>query len=284
MIKDYYLLTKPGIIYGNAITVIAGFSLASKGGIDWWLLFATLAGISLIMASGCVFNNYIDRDIDRLMERTKDRALARGAVSLRGAIIYGAFLGLVGTLILVVHTNLLTVFVALTGLFVYVVVYSLWFKRRSVYGTLVGSISGAAPPVVGYVAVAGSLDLGAGILFLILALWQMPHSYAIALYRLPDYLAAGIPVLPVKKGARVTKIHMLVYIILFIIATLALMVFGYAGYAYAVFLSVLGTAWFGLSVRGFFVSDDKHWARTMFIFSIAVLVVFCIMVAVGEVF
>ncbi|KKU81409.1 MAG: Protoheme IX farnesyltransferase [Parcubacteria group bacterium GW2011_GWA1_47_8] len=278
--KDYYQLTKPGIIYGNAIAVVAGFFLASKGDISWWLLLATLAGISLIMASGCVFNNYIDRDIDRLMERTKNRALARGAASLRGAVIYGTFLGLTGVLVLIAYTNFLTILVALAGLFVYVVAYSLWFKRHSVHGTLVGSISGAVPPVVGYVAVTGSLDLGVIILFLILALWQMPHSYAIALYRLDDYIAAGIPVLPVKKGARVTKIHMLVYIVLFTFATLALTAFGYMGYVYAVVLSVLGAVWLGLCAKGIKTLDDKLWARNMFIFSIVVLVVFCIMVAV----
>ncbi|MBI5077955.1 MAG: protoheme IX farnesyltransferase [Candidatus Yonathbacteria bacterium] len=274
MIKDYYSLAKPGIIYGNAITVVAGFMLAVKGHIDWLLLITTLVGVSLVVASGCVFNNFIDRDIDASMERTKNRALVKGAVSLRGALVYGTILGFTGIAILAFCTNVLTVATALAGLFVYVVVYSLWFKRRSIHGTIIGSISGAVPPVVGYLAVSNNIDTGAIILFFILALWQMPHSFAIAIYRIDDYIKAGIPVLPAKKGILVTKIQMLIYVALFVIATFALAVFGYAGYAYFFTMALFGTLWFGLSVRGFWATDDKLWARNMFIYSIGVIAAF----------
>ena len=119
MIKTYYNLTKPGIIYGNAITATAGFFLASQGQIDWQLLLAALVGLSLIIASGCVFNNLFDRDIDSRMERTKNRALAKGSISKQSAIIYAITLGLVGTLVLMNYTNFLTTLVALTRLFIY---------------------------------------------------------------------------------------------------------------------------------------------------------------------
>lgn len=280
--KDYYQLTKPGIIYGNALTVVAGFMLASRGHVNWLLLFATLAGLSLVVASGCVFNNYIDRDIDGMMERTKNRALAQGRVSPRSALSYASFLGIFGISILDFYTNLLTVVVALGGLFVYVVLYSTWLKRRSVYGTIVGSIAGAVPPVVGYLAVSNSIDLGAVILFFILALWQMPHSFAIAIYRLSDYTKARIPVLPVKKGIFVTKIHMLAYIALFVVATLMLPVLGYAGYPYFFVMTLLGLVWLGLCAKGFKAPDDKLWARHMSVFSIVVIVVFCAMIAVDK--
>lgn len=281
MLKDYYQLTKPGIIYGNAITVVAGFILASRGHVNWLLLLATLAGLSLVVASGCVLNNYIDRDIDGLMERTKNRALAQGRVSPRSALVHATFLGLIGISILAFYTNLLTVAVSLVGLFVYVVVYSMWLKRRSVYGTIVGSIAGAVPPVVGYLALRGSLDLGAIILFFILALWQMPHSFSIAIYRLSDYTKARIPVLPVKKGVHATKIQMVIYIALFIIATFLLAVFGYAGYSYLAVMTLLGLGWLALSAKGFWTkqSGDKLWARNMFIYSILVVVVFSIVVS-----
>jgi protoheme IX farnesyltransferase len=282
LIKEYYSITKPGIIYGNAITVVAGFILASRGHIDWFLLFATLAGLSLVVASGCVFNNYIDRDIDGIMERTKNRALVRGLVSPRSALVFGIFLGVFGIAILAFYTNLLTVAMSLVGLFVYVVVYSMWFKRTSVHGTIVGSISGAIPPVVGYLAVSNNFDFGAIILFFILALWQMPHSFAIAIYRLPDYTKAGIPVLPVKKGILVTKIQMLVYIALFVLATFVLVVFGYTRQIYFFTMVLFGLAWIGLSVKGFYTANDKLWARNMFIYSIVVIVVFFVVVLVNK--
>lgn len=280
LIKDYFSITKPGIIGGNAITVVAGFLLASRGDIDWWLLVATLAGLSLVVASGCVFNNYIDRDIDALMERTKERALVRGTITPRSALIYGSVLAILGLGALVFYTNLLTTGMAVLGLFVYVVVYSLWLKRSSVHGTIVGSISGAMPPVVGYLAVSGSINLGVVILFFVLALWQMPHSFAIAIYRLEDYTKAGIPVLPVKKGIAITKIQTLVYVALFVMATFALPVFGYAGYEYLLVMAILGIGWLGLSAYGLFSKNNKLWARNMFVYSIAILVVFSAMIAI----
>lgn len=271
MLKTYYTITKPGIIYGNAITVIAGFFLASPGGVDWGLLAWTLVGISLVMASGCVANNIIDRDIDALMERTKARALARGEVSVQSAAIYSMVLGVLGALVLALWVNMLALLVALGGLFAYVVLYSLWGKRRTVHGTLIGSMSGAVPPVVGYVAVANMLDLGALILFLMLCFWQMPHSYGIALYRLEDYARAGVPVLPVRKGIRVTKVHTLVYILLFSFAAFSLTVFGYAGYWYARIVLALGALWVAFAVLGFRVGDEKRWARRMYLSSIIIL-------------
>lgn len=281
MLKDYYSLTKPGIIYGNAITVVAGFLLATgKHQINWGLLLATLVGISLVIASGCVLNNYIDRDIDAKMERTKNRALVRGAISSRNALIFGATLGITGLLVLYFYTNILALGAAIVGLFVYVVLYSVGLKRTSVHGTIVGSISGAMPIVVGYLAASGSLDLSVVILFFILALWQMPHSFAIAIYRLEDYISAGIQVLPVRKGIRITKIETVIYVALFILATFALAVFGHVGYAYFFTMTVLGVAWLVLAAKGFATHDDKRWARSMFIFSIIILVVFSILVSI----
>ena len=268
MLKRFFSLIKPGIIFGNVITVAGGFCLASRGQVNWGLFISTLIGLSLIVACGCVFNNVIDRDIDKLMERTKHRVVATGLISEKIALVYAVFLGVLGSCLLYWQTNLLTLLIALAGLFFYVVVYSLALKRNSVYGTLVGSISGAVPPVVGYCAVSNSFDLGALILFVILILWQMPHSYAIAIYRSSDYAAAGIPVLPLKKGIHVTKIHMLIYVIAFNLATLLLFWCGYTGAIYFIVAAVIAVIWLRLSLRGFRARDDKRWARKMFGFSI----------------
>ena len=198
-IKYFWTLTKPGIIFGNLITVIGGFFLGSRGQIDNWLFVATIIGTALVIASGCVFNNFIDRDIDKLMQRTKNRVLVKGLIAPYSAFLYATILGVFGLAILYLKTNLLALSIAFLGLFVYVIIYSLWQKRNSVYATLVGSISGAVPILVGYCAATNMFDLGAILLFLILSLWQMPHSYAIAIYRFNDSQQAAIPVLNKKK-------------------------------------------------------------------------------------
>lgn len=284
LIKDYYKLTKPGIIYGNGITLVAGFMLASYGSVSYGLLLATLIGLSCVIASGCVFNNYIDRDIDSLMERTKKRALVQGVISTRRALIFGSILGVVGFCMLLIFTNWVTFIAACIGFFVYVGVYSLWLKRSSVHSALIGSISGAVPIVVGYLAVSAHVDLGVVILFLILVFWQMPHSFAIALYRLRDYQAASVPVFPSKKGIHTTKIHMLVYTILFVIATLALFPYGYTTLFYFFVMVVLGCAWILYCIYGLYIPNVQTtiWARRMFMFSIITLLIFCVMVVIGK--
>jgi heme o synthase len=279
MINAYYYLAKPGIIYGNLITTTAGFMLASKGHINWPLFFATIIGISLIMASGCVFNNLLDRGIDQKMERTKNRALVVGTISKRSAIIYGTVLGLLGFATLCFHTNLLTLSIAVVGFIFYVGIYTP-MKRRSVHGTLLGSIAGAVPPVVGYTAVTNHLDVGAILLFLILVTWQMPHFYAIAIRRLEEYKSASIPVLPVKKGVYVTKQFMMAYIVLFTIATLMLTVYGLTSYAYLIVMVIIGAYWLWSCFKGFWHPNDQVWARKLFFISLVNLMLWCVLVSV----
>lgn len=272
---NYYLLTKPGIIIGNLVTFAAGFLLASKGSFDFTLFFATLMGLTLTMASACVFNNYIDRHIDEKMERTKQRALVTGLISNQNAILFAIILGVCGNILLLLYTNFLTTFVANVGFFVYVVLYSLW-KGRTIYGTAIGSIAGAVPPVVGYCAVSNRFDSGAFILFSILVLWQMPHFFAIAIYHLDDYLAAEIPVLPVKKGMLRTQIHMVLYILGFILASMMLTIFNYTGYFYLSVSTSLGIFWLWLSVQGFKTDNLNLWGCHMFRLSLLIITIICL--------
>lgn len=274
---NYYLLTKPGIILGNLITVAAGFLLASKGVIDLGLFFATLMGLALIMASACVFNNYIDRKIDKKMERTKNRVLVQGLISGRNAIFFAILLGILGNVILFLYTNLLTVFVAGVGFFVYVVLYSLW-KCRTIYGTGIGSIAGAVPPVVGYCAVSNHFDAGALILFTMMVLWQMPHFFAIAMYHFDDYSAAKIPVLPVIKGMLRTKIHMMLYIVGFLVAALMLTLFNYTGYMYLAVAMCFGLTWLLLCAKGFKSDNDQIWGCQMFRLSLVLIAAICFVI------
>ena len=270
MFRRYFFLTKPGIILGNAVTAAGGFALASRGNIDFGLFLATLVGLSLVVASACVFNNYTDRHSDAKMERTKNRVLVKGVIPERSALLFAVLLGLFSFLVLALYTNFLTVTVAFSGFFIYVVLYGIW-KHRSTLGTVIGSFSGGVPPVVGYCAVSDHFDLGAFLLFLVMVFWQMPHFLAIAMYRLDDYAAASIPVLPVQKGGYVTKVYMLFYIVAFVVATCMLTVLGYTGCLYLGFSVVLGMVWLWQCLRGFWSKDEKLWARRMFLFSLLVV-------------
>lgn len=283
MIK-YLQVTKPGIIFGNLISVIGGFLLAAQGRIDYPLFLSTLLGVSLVVASGCVFNNVIDRDIDKKMERTKNRVLVRGLISLKVTLAYAALLGIAGFALLYVAANPLAMWLAVIGFIVYVGVYSLYMKRHSVYGTLIGSLSGAAPPVIGYCAVSNQFDAGALILLLIFSLWQMPHSYAIAIFRFKDYQAANIPVLPVVKGISVAKNHITLYILAFMIATLMLSLGGYAGYKYLVVAAAVSVWWLGMALSGYKnANDDRVWAKKLFIFSIVAITSLSVMMSVDSI-
>lgn len=268
VLKRFFSLTKPGIIFGNVITLLGGFLMASHFYINLPLLFFAALGMSLVIACGCVFNNVIDSDIDQLMKRTQNRLLARGIISPSTALLFGCVLGLLGFLVLALQTNLLTVIVSAIGLFFYVVVYSLLFKRRSVFGITVGGVAGAIPPVVGYCAVTNHFDAGAIILFSILFFWQMPHSYAIAIFRLKDYAAANIAVLPVKKGVSYTKISMMVYIVAFTVAAVMPYFFGYSGFLYFVVALSVGVFWFFKGLKQYRTQNDVLWAKKLFLFSI----------------
>lgn len=269
-IKAYYILTKPGIIYGNILTGIAGFFIASQGKIDLGLLLAYMVGMALVIASACVLNNIIDRGIDKKMKRTKQRALATGEIDVRSAGIYSIVLGVLGFATLFFFVNVLVVGLGAAAYVLYIAAYGI-AKRKTVHGTLIGSVPGAIPPVAGYVAVTNSIDFTALLLFLILVLWQMPHFYAIALFRKKEYEAANIPVLPFIKGHRATKNQILLYIILFIIAAQAL---PNMGIVYSIAMLILGGLWLAKALHGFKTTNDERWARGLFGFSLYVLLGF----------
>lgn len=280
MPKKYYDLTKPGIIYGNLMTAAAGLLLASHVHIYTRLLLGALSGIALIIASACVFNNYLDRGIDKKMDRTKSRALASGDIPTRNAIIFATLLGFVGFIVLAKTTNPLTVVIGAVGYIDYVILYG-YAKRHSSWGTLVGSVSGAMPVVAGYTAVTNRFDSGAVILFLILVCWQMPHFFAIALRRFDDYKRAGLPVLPVKKGFSVTKTRTLLYITSFMVACAMLTVMGYTGYIFLLVMAGLGVTWLRLGIINYRKKDDVAWGKRMFLFSLIIIMSLSVMLPLG---
>lgn len=281
--KKYYSLTKPGVLYGNVLTGVAGFLLGAGyfGHFHLGLFIAAIVGMTLVIASACVLNNFLDQDIDALMERTKKRAIAAGEVPGRNAVILSVILGLLGFLILILWVNWLVVDIGLAGFITYVWLYGALSKRRSAHGTLVGSISGAAPILAGYCAVAGHIDSAAILLFLALFFWQLPEFYSIAIYRQKEYKAAGVPVISVVRGVKETKLQILIYTVAFVVASLLLSVTGYTGWIYFLVMAVLGIYWIRLALAGQRAKDSDKWARKMFHFSLMVLLVFSAMLAVG---
>lgn len=272
--KDFLALIKIGIVNSNLITTFTGLWLALHFGEKSFfsnldIVFYTLIGSSLIIAGSCAINNYIDRDIDPLMERTKDRPTVTGNIQPLKVILMGLILITIGTIFLAL-TTLTAVVIGLVGVFSYVVLYSMWSKRQLVSNTIIGSISGAVPPLIGWSAVDGDLSIMAWSLFLIMFAWQPPHFYALAMRRVEEYRAAGIPMLPVVKGFETTKKH----IILWILALLPLpFLLTSLGTPFLILASALNVGWLVTGLYGYKKKDDMKWAKIMFVYSLQYLTI-----------
>ncbi|WP_180035271.1 MULTISPECIES: heme o synthase [unclassified Acinetobacter] len=273
MLKKYLFLTKPGILFGNFVTALGGYFVAAQGSVDFLLLLLTLLGTLFVVASGCVVNNVIDQDIDSKMQRTQNRAMVKKSISIPVALVFALVLGVFGFSILWFWVNAYAFLFAVIGFVVYVGFYSLWTKRTTIHQTIIGSLSGAAPPVIGYTAVANQFDLGALLIFIGYAFWQMPHSWGIAVYRFDDYKNAGIPILPVARSIHRTKVESLVYVILFCITMNGLYFYGYANWIYMIVLNALSLYWIYLTIQGFKAEDDQIWAKQYFMFSVKLITV-----------
>lgn len=273
LLKHYLLLTKPGIIIGNLLTAGGGFILASKGAINFWTFLAMLEGLTLIIGAACIGNNVIDQEADRAMARTKNRGLATGVVPNKHAVTLAVLMAVGGGVILGMYTNPLALITSLIGLFSYVFIYS-FAKYKTHHGTLIGSVAGAIPPIVGYTAASGRVDLPALVLYLILVCWQMPHFYAIAIFRSSDYQKASIPVLPLARGMLHTKLQMIFYALAFLLVSLMLALVDAAGPLYFAFMGLGGFAWLILGIKGLTAQDDRKWARHMFFASLVLILLF----------
>ncbi len=208
---SYFALTKPRIIELLLITTIPSMVLAAGRWPGVWPVLATLIGGSLSAGGANALNNYVDRDIDQIMKRTRSRPLARHEVPPSNALVFGVALGVAGFAWLWATTNLLAATIATAALLFYVFVYTLRLKRTSTQNIVIGGAAGAAPTLVGWAAVTGSLDLPAWVLFLIVFYWTPPHFWALAIRYRDDYEKAGVPMLPVVAGVEATTRKMLLY-------------------------------------------------------------------------
>ncbi|MGE7666813.1 heme o synthase [Ureibacillus composti] len=266
---------KTGIIKSNLIPMIAALMLALYTyELDFVdnipnLIYAIIGSAFIIGAAG-TFNNLYDRDIDAIMQRTKERPTVTGELNTKLILIVAIILLVVGIAILALTTPL-AAFLGFLGVFFYVVPYTMWTKRRTIWNTEVGSISGAVPPLIGWASVAPDLWYPAvWALFIIMVIWQMPHFYAIAIRKQDDYAIANIPMLPVVKGQRRTYIQSNVYLVLLMLTSFLFLPLS-IGLTLASI--VLGGIWLWISFVGYRQMDGKKWANKMFGYSLIYMTV-----------
>ncbi len=219
-----------------------------------------------------MFNNIYDRDIDGLMERTKNRPLVQNKISINFSIIYALILGIIGFFILYYFGNILSFITAIIGFLFYVIIYTIFLKRNSIYDIHIGSISGSMPPLIAYFFVSGKVDFEAIILFVILIFWQIAHSLAIVIYRMDDFKKANIAIMPNIKNIKITKINILIYIILFLIVMTSLFLSDFVGLFYLTLILIASLYW----LFGYFKQeiDEKKWAKKILFLSIIVIFIF----------
>ncbi|SER06721.1 heme o synthase [Piscibacillus halophilus] len=270
---DFLSLIKIGIINSNLITTFAGFWLAlyfTGQNFSWINFLLVMAGTALVIAGGCVINNWYDRDIDHVMSRTKTRPTITGTIPLNVVITMGVGFTILGLVLLYLTTPMAAVY-GFFGWFVYVVLYTMWSKRKYTINTVVGSFSGAAPPLIGWAAVDPALHPAAFVLFLVMFIWQTPHFLSLAIRKREEYSNAGIPMLPVVYGNNITKRQILIYTI----CLLPLPFYFFSlGTVFLVFATLLNLGWLTIAVYGFKMKDDDRWAKWMFVYSLNYLTFF----------
>ena len=238
--RDYLELTKPKVVLLMLITSLVGMFLATRAGVPWAvLLFGTL-GIGLCAGSAAVVNHVVDRRIDTLMARTQKRPVAEGRISPAAALSFALMLALVGQGLLLIFTNPLTAWLTGASLLGYAVIYTGLLKRATPQNIVIGGLAGAAPPLLGWVAVTGHVSAEPLLLVLIIFAWTPPHFWALAIHRKAEYAKADIPMLPVTHGEHYTKVHIVLYTLVLLAVSLLPFVIHMSGLLYLLCALALG--------------------------------------------
>jgi len=253
--KDFFILSKPIIVALLLVTTYSGLVAGSKAFPSASLTFWTLLGGALAAAGSSALNQYIDRELDKNMQRTAKRPLADGRLTAAEGLSYGLALSLVSYYVMAGFVNLLAALLSLAGIFYYVIFYSVMLKKATVQNIVIGGGAGAIPPMVGWAAATGELGLAAWILFAIVFFWTPPHFWALAIVRKKDYERAGVPMMPVVMGEEKTRKQILIYTVELIAVTLLLPLFDLAGTVYLISALILGgfllyAAWRVVKVEG----------------------------------
>jgi protoheme IX farnesyltransferase len=279
VVLDYVSLAKPRIIPLLLITALGGMMMAERGWPSTGLVVLTLLGGALAAAGAGAINCWIDRDIDGEMLRTRRRPLPDGRIAPGNALLFGIVLGLLAFVLLAFWVNVLAATLAISGLLFYVFVYTLWLKRSTVQNIVIGGAAGAIPPVVGWAAVTHRVDLTAVYLFAVIFLWTPPHFWALALRLRGDYARAKVPMLPVVRGEAAARRQIVVYTLVLVAVTLAIVLTGVLGTIYLLGAALLGAGFIALAIVNL-RAQRQRWSRVLFDYSIAYLgLLFAVMVA-----
>jgi len=270
--RDYLELCKPKVVALIVFTAIVGMLLAVPGlpPLDA-VIFGTL-GIGLASGSAAAINHVVDQKIDAIMGRTHNRPIPQGAMKSRDALIFALAIGAISMAILIMWVNVLTAALTFFSLIGYAVIYTMYLKRATPQNIVIGGAAGAAPPLLGWTAVTGSVDPGALLLFLIIFTWTPPHFWALAIHRADDYKKVGMPMLPVTHGKDYTRLQILLYTVLLFVVTLLPFSYGMSGWLYLVGAVALNLMFMVYAVR-LYRDDNEKLPMKTFGFSIVYLMI-----------
>ncbi|MDB2569686.1 heme o synthase [Gammaproteobacteria bacterium] len=267
LLRSYYLLCKPNVVYMMLICSLVGMLLAEDSVSSISTIIVALFGIALCSGSAAAINQVIDRNADAAMTRTDQRPLPQGEISAFHASSFAFVIGVIGALILYFYINTLTMVLTLASLIGYAFVYTVYLKRATPQNIVIGGLAGAAPPLLGWAAISNTVDPYALLLVLIIFVWTPPHFWALAIYRKDEYAKESIPMLPVTHGVAFTKLQIVLYtIILFIVSVLPYIVL-MSGFVYLISAIILSSIFMFYSVK-LYLSDDDSVAMKTFNFSI----------------
>jgi protoheme IX farnesyltransferase len=276
LIRSYYLLCKPNVVYMMLICALVGMLLAEDSVSSISTIIVALVGIALCSGSAAAINQVIDRNADAAMTRTDKRPLPQGELSVFHASSFAFVIGILGALVLYIYINTLTMVLTLASLIGYAFIYTVYLKRATPQNIVIGGLAGAAPPLLGWTAISNTIDPYALLLVLIIFVWTPPHFWALAIYRKEEYAKESIPMLPVTHGVAFTKLQIVLYtIILFIVSVLPYIVL-MSGFVYLISAIVLSSIFMYYSIKLYFSDDDAVAMKT---FNFSIYYIFLIFVA-----
>jgi protoheme IX farnesyltransferase len=279
--RDFYEMCKPRVVMLMILTSLVGMFLAVPGMVPLDVLIYGNLGIALVAGSGAVVNHLIDYKVDSVMKRTHNRPIPQGRVDPKQAAMFAAAIGIAGMLILLFLVNPLSAWLTLASFIGYAFIYTGYLKRATPQNIVIGGLSGAMPPLLGWAAVTGTIEPGALILVLIIFAWTPPHFWALAIHRKEEYAKTGIPMLPVTHGEHITKIHIILYTVLMFLITLLPYLTGMSGPLYLLAAVVLGLGFLAWSLLLMF-KPKASTAMDTFRYSIVYLMVLFVVLLVDH--
>jgi protoheme IX farnesyltransferase len=269
-VRQFYALTKPRVTMLAVFCAVIGMFLATPGMVPWRVLFAGTAGIALLAGAAFAINCLIEQEIDAKMARTRARPLPRGELTSLQTVVFAGVLGGIGMFLLYRYVNALTMWLTFGTFVGYAVIYTIVLKPATPQNIVIGGLSGAMPPLLGWAAVTGEVAPEALLLVLIIYAWTPPHFWALALYRTEDFTRAGLPMLPVTHGQEFTRLQVLLYTLILIASTLLPFVYGMSGWIYLATALVLDSLFLYYAVKIYIAYSDRL-AQQTFRFSVVYL-------------